>query len=98
MFSPPFKALLHRQENGRGGTRTRIYDYDRVSCCHYTTGPEVGFSRASMGLQGSGSQLFHDLSRFGNRVRFTTRKETPALPDTSALPWERDCVRCDVWG
>ena len=36
----PIKLLLHRNwENGPGGIRTRIYDLDRVSCCHYTTGP-----------------------------------------------------------
>lgn len=39
VFSPHENSSTET-EYGPGGTRTRIYDLDRVSCCRYTTGPE----------------------------------------------------------
>ena len=40
----PIETPPQNQENGPGGSRTRICDLDRVLCCRYTTGPEWSLS------------------------------------------------------
>ena len=89
---PLLKSILHRWENGPGGSRTRICDLDRVPCFRYTTGPDAKSLRIRRRTQGHKSQ-FH--SRVPERETIVPYNGTACTKKPRSC--ERGFVLADHW-